>query len=319
MSNQMDNEMWLIEENDESSVQSINAAPPWRILIVDDEADIHSVTRLALLGVTYKNRPLEFLSAYTVKEGMQILEAEKDIALVFLDVMMETDDAGLQLVSYVREVLKNHLIRVVLRTGQPGQAPERDVILQYDINDYKSKTELTNQKLFTTVIASLRAYEGLVLIDRSRKGLERILEASTDLYHVHSLREFASSVLNQISTILDVGADGVLCLLQPVEDGGEKVPTVIAATGSYVGLVDKSPDLSASQLWKIAEDTFREKRNRFEHPIDALYVETVEHRQFVVLVSPPWPLAELQRNLLEMFCNKISWAFDNLFHINEMH
>jgi response regulator RpfG family c-di-GMP phosphodiesterase len=151
---------------------------------------------------------------------------------VLLDVVMETDDAGLILARRIREELHNQIVRVVLRTGQPGQAPEQRVIIEYDINDYKAKTELTTQKLFTTVISALRAYESLNMLERSRIGLGKILAGATNLYQIHSLREFASGVLNQVSAILDVGSDGVLCLMQ----GDTGVTTVVAATGGYAQL-----------------------------------------------------------------------------------
>lgn len=89
---------------------------------------------------------------------------------------MESDDAGLQVAKYIREVAKNNHIRIILRTGQPGQAPERQVIVNYDINDYKSKTELTAQKLFTVVMSSLRSYRDILAIDQSRQGLEKLLK-----------------------------------------------------------------------------------------------------------------------------------------------
>ena len=160
---QSDQDDWMID--DDASDQPLLAdARPWRVLIVDDEADVHAVTRLVLSGVVFKNRSVELLSAYSGNEGFEVLAKVPDIALVLLDVVMETDDAGLQLVRRIRDELNNHLVRIVLRTGQPGQAPEERVIVDYDINDYKAKTELTKQKIFTTVISSLRAYEGLVTI-----------------------------------------------------------------------------------------------------------------------------------------------------------
>jgi len=42
---------------------------------------------------------------------------------VLLDVIMETDQAGLDLVEFIRDTLKNETVRIILRTGQPGQAP----------------------------------------------------------------------------------------------------------------------------------------------------------------------------------------------------
>ena len=120
-----------------------------KILIVDDEPDVHSATALAIRNIRYKERGLELLSAYSAAEAQQILQKHEHIALILLDVVMETDDAGLLLARRIREELHNGIVRVVLRTGQPGQAPEQRVIIEYDINDYKEKTELTTQKLFT--------------------------------------------------------------------------------------------------------------------------------------------------------------------------
>ncbi|MEJ7806526.1 MAG: DUF3369 domain-containing protein, partial [Telluria sp.] len=223
---------WLLDEDDEAEGGAAQAAIDqrlWRVLIVDDDVDVHAVTRLALRNVSFKGRELELFSAYSGAEGFQILRDTPDIALVLLDVVMETDDAGLILARRIREELSNQIVRVVLRTGQPGQAPEQRVIIEYDINDYKAKTELTTQKLFTTVISALRAYESLMMLERSRIGLGKILAGATNLYQIHSLREFASGVLNQVSAILDVGADGVLCVMS-AESG---LPTVVAATGGY--------------------------------------------------------------------------------------
>jgi PAS domain S-box-containing protein len=143
----------------------------WLILIVDDDLDVHAVTRLALHKIRYKNRGLKFLSAYSRKEAFVVLRDTPDIALVLLDVVMETDDAGLGLAKQIRTELNNQLVRVVLRTGQPGQAPEQSVVLEYDINDYKSKTELTAQKLFTTVVSSLRAFDSLQQAERGKAEL----------------------------------------------------------------------------------------------------------------------------------------------------
>ncbi|MBB5205706.1 CheY-like chemotaxis protein [Inhella inkyongensis] len=307
---------WLIDDSD---CADSAALPPWRVLVVDDEPDVHSATRLALSNVVYKERPVQVLSAYSGKEGLMMLRREADIALVLLDVVMETEDAGLRLARQIREDLGNHLVRVVLRTGQPGQAPEREVVLQYDINDYKNKTELSSQKLFTTVIASLRAYEGLLMIERNRAGLERILEASTDLYHVRSLREFASGVLNQVSAILDVGADGVLCVLNEAEATGTNLPVVVAATGAYAHMAEpQGAELSQQPFWREVQQAFAEKRSRIEPRSAVLFVGTPEQHEFVVLVTPPLPLADLQRQLLETFCDKIGWAFDNLHALDAM-
>ncbi|MEO6863230.1 MAG: ATP-binding protein [Microcoleus sp.] len=130
----------------------------WKILIVDDEAQVHIATDLALRKFVFDNKSLKFISAYSAHEAQQLIQENPDVAIILLDVIMETDDSGLEFVKYVREVLGNQLVRIILRTGQPGQVPEKSIIINYDINDYKTKTELTRSKLYTTVLTALRSF-----------------------------------------------------------------------------------------------------------------------------------------------------------------
>lgn len=163
---------------------------PWKILIVDDDDEVHKLTRLVLGDVTFEERPISFLSALSSREAPDILAVHPDIALVFLDVVMETDDAGLKLVQYIREDLKNDRIQIVLRTGQSGRIPEQEIVLRYGINDYKSKLELTNEKLFITVISSLRAYKNAEMAYQFNQRLETELEKQEKIEdHVRSLNK----------------------------------------------------------------------------------------------------------------------------------
>ena len=149
------------------------ALAPWRILVVDDDHQVHAITRIALRGVQYRERELELVSARSGAEARLLLhDVNADFALALVDVVMETPQAGLDLIHYVRKELGNRAIRLILRTGQPGHAPEADVIVRYEIDDYKDKTELTAQKLITAVIASLRAYEYVTEIERLNADLE---------------------------------------------------------------------------------------------------------------------------------------------------
>ena len=144
----------------------------WKILIVDDEQDIHEVTRLALADLVFEGKSIEFLSAFSGQEARKILQEHHDIAIAFLDVVMEDDHAGLHLVKYIRDELCNPIIRILIRTGQAGYAPEKQIILEYDIDDYKEKSELTATKLFTTIVASLRSYRLLSAIETSKAELQ---------------------------------------------------------------------------------------------------------------------------------------------------
>lgn len=172
--------LWIEDDVIEDSPQSLSTSssePLWKVIIVDDEPSVHQATKLALKNFTFEGKSLSFLSAYSAAEGMQLLqENHPDTAFILLDVVMETHDAGLQLVQYIREELNNRQVRIVLRTGHPGEAPEESVILNYDINDYKLKVELTRQRLLTTVITALRSYRDIVTIEQQRQELTQTLE-----------------------------------------------------------------------------------------------------------------------------------------------
>jgi signal transduction histidine kinase len=166
---------------DDSGSQVVPNSPPapvavWKVLIVDDDVSVHRATILALEDCTFEGKPLMFLHAYSGAEAKNLIQAHPDTALILLDVVMETQDAGLQVVQYIRAELSNHQVRIILRTGQPGEAPEASVILDYDINDYRLKTELTRQKLMTVVISSLRSYGNLLTIENQNSELTHALD-----------------------------------------------------------------------------------------------------------------------------------------------
>lgn len=143
----------------------------WKVLVVDDEKEVHAVTRLALSDFSFAGSHLQYLHAYSVAEAESLLTNNPDIALILLDVVMETDHAGLDLARFVRQDLRNKFVRIILRTGQPGMAPERHVMEQYDINDYRAKVELTRDRLFTVVYTALSSYRDLMSLARSRHRL----------------------------------------------------------------------------------------------------------------------------------------------------
>jgi diguanylate cyclase (GGDEF)-like protein len=139
---------------------------PWIVLVVDDDPEVHAVTRLMLTHASIEGRPLQLLHANSAAEAKSLLERNADIALVLLDVVMETEHAGLDLAQYVRDQLNNDAIRIVLRTGQPGQSPAHAVVARYNIDDYVAKAELTFDRLQILVTTALRTYAHLRHLER---------------------------------------------------------------------------------------------------------------------------------------------------------
>ena len=170
-----------VENSERTDVQK--ATEYWSILVVDDDQAVHDVTRLILRDMKIADRTIKLTQAYSAQEATKLLEQENDYCVILLDVVMENDHAGLDLVNYIRKVLNNQMVRIVLRTGQPGQAPELSVISDYDINDYKEKSELTSQKLKACITAAIRSYRDLQTI-HDLADQRAILEQKTLLQNV---------------------------------------------------------------------------------------------------------------------------------------
>jgi response regulator RpfG family c-di-GMP phosphodiesterase len=289
--------------------------PSWKVLIVDDEPEVHAVTRLVLGNFRFADRPLKFLNANSAAQAEALLREHQDIAVMLLDVVMETDRAGLDLVRHVRERMGNHFVRIVLRTGQPGQAPEQQVIAAYDINDYKEKTELTAQKLTTTMFAALRSYRDMRMIESSRRGLERVVDASTYIFsHEHSQR-FASAVLEQLSDLFGGERGALYCRVPstgPVPDEFE----IAAATGEYRSLVGRNAEQQlpmpvAASLRSAAVN----RENVFTDSHYVLYVADSRSPEALIYIGENLHPSGLGNRLVEVFSTNISVAYENL-HLN---
>ena len=224
---EQDDVLHLIDDAEAAREEAL--ARKWKISVIDDDQAVHEGTRFALSDYSLNGQGLEILSAYSAAEGRTLMRENPDIAAVLLDVIMETDVAGLELVEYIRSELRNETVRIILRTGQPGQAPERRIIVQYDINDYKAKTELTADKLFTSLTAALRSHQQLERMVQTRRGLEIIIDAASTLYDFRSMQRLAEGVLTQLASLLNVDCAGILVLRDDGNDGDEL--SVLAGSG----------------------------------------------------------------------------------------
>ena len=305
---------------DDEIVQLIDDAgaqrPPeqirrWKIAIIDDDHAVHDGTRFALSDYRLNGQGLEILSAYSAADGRQLMRSHPDVAVVLLDVIMETDTAGLDLVEFIREDLKNETVRIILRTGQPGQAPERRVIVDYDINDYKAKTELTADKLFTALTAALRSYLQLQRMVETRRGLEIIIEAASALFDFRSMQRLAEGVLTQVSSLLNVDCAGILVLREP--DYSQEGFSVLAGSGCYSRFIGSDmSEILDQDLRRLVQEAFTRRRHEFSPQRSVLYIQTLSGREVVVVLEAARQLSDTDRALVEIFCSRFSIAFDNV-------
>jgi len=312
------NDEFLFAEEPEHVEPAVHGS--WKVLIVDDEPEVHAVTKLALSDFTFQGKNLAFFSAYSGSEAKKLIEEHPDAAVMLLDVVMETDDAGLLVASYIREQLHNEHVRIILRTGQPGQAPERQVIINYDINDYKSKTELTAQKLFTVIMSSLRSYRDILSLEQSRMGLEKIINASADLFSSHSMEQFIDGVLQQLTSILGCDENALLVSSSLVAGNisGEVADphklVVFAGQGEFESKEGKPvQEVLAPELLDAFEVALKSRGIVYrDNYLVAYCTSKFTHGSLLYISGLPGIISESQKKLIELFSQNVQVAYENV-------
>lgn len=299
----------LLVFDDDEHTDIAERQHPWRILLVDDEPDVHAATLFALKDTLIAERPLHFEHAYSASEAKQMLQQPNEFAVAIIDVVMEASDAGLQLVQYIRETAGNDELRIILRTGQPGYAPEIETIKQYDINDYKTKAELTKVRLYTSLTLAIRSYAQIKQLHVSRRGLVQVLKSTRELGKPTGLQTFAAGVVTQLCALLQVEEEGLICAAQ---DNQDATPYVLAAGGHfapYVGMpLDAIPE---THVLLQMSTSLRERRACHEQGV-SLFFSGEENKAFAAYVDLTRPLDEIEVGLLDIFCSNISVAFANI-------
>lgn len=297
---------------------TLDPAKPWKIMIVDDEVSIHDVTKLALKRVEFSGRGLHFIHAYSGAEAKEALKEHPDTALILLDVVMENDHAGLDVAKYIRDVLANKNVRIVLRTGQPGQAPEREVITAFDINDYKEKTELTSSKLFTVVYSSLRAYRDIVAIGAGKRGLAQVIEASANIFQLTGISEFSRGVLEQLTALFS-GTSNAVMLKNNGSINGLAIThdtqgwNVLVGTGAYENLT--ADDINKTLLKEktsLLEKVLKEKKPFRSGNTYAAYFEDKSGNTNILLLDDIETIDAVETDLIQLFMKNVSIAFENV-------
>jgi response regulator RpfG family c-di-GMP phosphodiesterase len=299
---------------DEDEALAPNELAKWKVLLADDEEDVHVATKFVLKDFIYKNRGIAFLDAYSGDEACRILRANPDIAVVFLDVVMETDDAGLRAVKRIREELENSMVRIILRTGQPGHAPEEHVVLNYHINDYKSKSEMTTQKLFTSIVSALRSFEDLQTIETSRRGLTKILDAVGNV-DFHSRNLFVSGLMMQMGLLLDMSDNDIILVRRSETRQEDKI---LAACGNFDPFIgDVIKDVLDPVSIAAISGAFAQQTHHLSDKFSIYHVPLAGLGEVVVYVAGTRRIADAEFALIDIFCQKIVLACDNYEYVEQ--
>lgn len=284
---------------------------PWKILVVDDDEEIHKVTRLALTGFSHYGRPVTLIHAHSGAEAVAHMRENPDTALVLMDVVMETEHAGLDAVLTIRHQLKNHLTRIVIRTGQPGQAPEELVVRHYDISDYREKTEITARRLHTIVHHGLSQFRELAELHEHKHGLEQVIGASAELQAQRNEEDFARRTLHQLCALLfgePAAADALMAVRMPgrasrvLAGGGRYAPAAGLALDEVV-----TPELNA-QL----EAALRDRATEYGPTSFLTTLVTTSGAQLVLHVAGERAIDPADPAHIGLFGRAVSVGYENL-------
>ncbi|PCK08307.1 MAG: diguanylate cyclase [Alteromonadaceae bacterium] len=289
----------------------------WRVLMIDDEKDVHTATAFALRNTEIVGRPIEFLHATSGREAKRLLVETEDIAVILLDVVMETPNAGLDLVEVIRNELNIKDTRIILRTGQPNQAPEIEVIRDYDINDYKLKSELTQSKLFASLTTAIRSYQQIKTIEAGKESLGLIVSSCAELLTQKGINRFAEGVILHLSSLLSLTPEGLICVRCAADSKSE--PLIIAAAGHYSGLIDHSlSDLLELDAKESLIQCIQTKTNIYLPFGIALYLGSKDRGDMACFVSSAAELSPVDEHLIELFCANITICADNLQLVDKL-
>lgn len=303
-------------EEDSSTIKKI------KVLTVEDDINYqHALTNSLKEMRPEDNCEIEVLTANSVSQAALVLSLHPDIALTFIDVVMEDDDSGLRLVSTIREVIGNADMRIVLLTGQPGFAPEQQIMKTLDIDEYWNKSDVSAEKLQSIVTSNLRTWKYISQISSARKGLQLVLDASRSINSKHDMGSFSKAVLEEISNILNVTeGGGIMCSTQ--SDGEIIRAHISTANGCFDGFEGKLIDdrVLLPQIYSDFERALDEKRHVFSehHTIFYFCNKEIAGESYITIVQSDNEISEQNEYLLKVFSENVSTGFSNIALLNKL-
>jgi diguanylate cyclase (GGDEF)-like protein len=302
-----------------SGDDSANEGGVWTLLVIDDDQDVHNVTEFVMHGVSILGRRLRFLHAYSAAEGRTILMNKQDIAVILLYVVMENETAGLTLVRTIREELGYTATRIILHTGQPGYAPEYEAIRDFDINDYRNKSELNYSRLLTSLTAAIRSYMQIRTVAEQNGGLEFIINSAPRLISQTPLEHFPGELVREVQDLLGQNIEAVL-IEHRRRSGDGAAMRLIHATAAFAATVVSpagiSPELKLSNAELVP--LLESGGSRFDRNWAGLCIAGLQDRDLCLYLETPHELTPAQRQILEVFTVMVSVGYQNILLVDRL-
>lgn len=312
--------------DDPSSTESISTLeyeiqPSWKVLTVDDDQGYQQSLIYSLNDLEVNGRSVEVLSANSATEAAYVLSQHHDIALILLDVVMEQDDAGLRLVETIRNVQGNALVRIILLTGQPGFAPRKDVMLQYDINEYWNKSEVDHETLKSIAAANFRSWQSMYELDKARLGLQLVVDASRNIASKYDTNTFIQVVIKEIVGLFGGYGEPILCVLRVDKDTSFEHTPIIASSGIHgIEPGNTLTEELRSEFEELSQEAVAHQNHKFKNNLSVLYFsgDSYGSYYYLVLAESKQCLSEYHIRLLQVFSENISSGFMQIALVNQL-
>lgn len=261
----------------------------WKVVIVDDDREVHKATKLALYDFKFEGKPLEFISVFSGKEAKILLEKENHIALILLDVVMESKYAGFSAVKYIRDTLNNHDTRIILRTGKIKFSPINNVIETYDIDGYIVKTETEKHLLQHQFYIALRSYRDLIYIKNYQNGLMAMIEKYTYLNDIQDIKVLTQGLILQLRHLFCADSAKLIIEINTMTkpllaDNGTDDLFIIDENESK-SINAKKTTVVVTPYIKLTKNCFLNQKDHIASPLSAYYFNSAEGINSVFIIK----------------------------------
>ncbi len=302
-----------------SSDQTGPATPSFSILVVDGTPTLLTLAEEALADLSVDGASVRLIGASSAAEARQALYDSPEIAVILLEPVLEQERAGLDLIAHIRNDLGNQRTRVVVCTAHPDSINEEEVISGADVSDYRAKATLTPRALRTAVTGQLRAFASLQALAAGRKGLARMLVATTGLLELRTPETLFPNILPRVVGLLGIGRHALLCIQGDTQPRDRKI-RVRASIGRFAPW--KDVELSALGETRIEAALARlspSSETIVEADFCALRLRANGGVTGMIYVEGRNDGTAREWQLLELFRNKCAIAFENALLFEELN
>lgn len=318
----------LVEFSNQDEPSGTSNSSNWTVLSVEDDDIYQKTLKLCVNGLKVQGKNVEVLTANSAIHASAILSSREDITVILLDVVMESDDAGLRLVDTIRNIIGNHRVRIILLTGQPSMAPHEDIMKRYDIDEYWVKTEVSEEQLRASITSNIRTWRSLTELYNAKRGLQMLVDASRVITSKRDIHSFTQTVLGEIGKVIGVPSDGgIVCVREPNQQS-LGASEVVAASGHFSArnlsvlndVFVKQSKTTKKRITDTIESALKLGAHAFSEEVSALYFSTtdLDNRIYIICVQTPETLNSEHIALLQVFCENIGNGFTNLALLNKL-